>query len=353
MRLHDFIRKTRFIDKSGYCDYIHNMSIASINELTIQQMKGTATQSARRTTKTGEKRRKILDAAAMVYIREGFDTATMSQIAAEAGVSVGTLYLYFKDKEELRQAVTESRAARVLSGSGEEASRARVFGVERVSMIDSLIDAEHETWFFGKSQGRRKREAETRRRMILEAAGRVFVREGFYPATISEVAAEAGIAVGTLYLYFRKKEDLYVKLVEEKIEELLSLIRAESQGEQGAIGKIRRIVAAEVNFFARNREYFGVHFLTCSDLPILLKQSLDRQYNTCMGIVTDIIRQGIDDGDIRSAAPADLACLLQGMINSMLDQWLIDDSLPSLTEKADWLANFFTRAAFSDKKRIE
>ena len=53
----------------------------------------------------------------MVFVRESFDSATMSRIAAEAGVSVGTLYLYFKDKEELRRAVTESRADMLLSAA--------------------------------------------------------------------------------------------------------------------------------------------------------------------------------------------------------------------------------------------
>jgi TetR/AcrR family fatty acid metabolism transcriptional regulator len=303
--------------------------------------------------RTDEKRRKILEVATMVFVRESFDSATMSRIAAEAGVSVGTLYLYFKDKEELRRAVTESRADMLLSGPKELEFQASLSGVERVTMLDSLVDEGHEPWFPGESRGRREREADARRRMILEAAGRVFSREGFHPATMSEVASEAGVAVGTLYLYFRKKDDLYVSLVDEKIEELLSLLRAESRGGQGALAKIRRIVAAQVNFFARNREYFGIHVQPRGGPSSPPKQSVDRQYAACLGILAGIIGEGIDAGELRDASPGDLACLLQGMIHSMMDRWLADDGLESLTAKAEWLADFFARAAASDPKRAE
>ena len=84
-----------------------------------------------------------------------------------------------------------------------------------------------------------------------------------------------------------------------------------------------------------------------------MKQSVERQYAICRGIVADIIREGIDDGDIRDSSPADLASLLQGMIDAMLGQWLVDDGLASLAEKAEWLADFFARAAAPDPERAE
>jgi len=60
-----------------------------------------------------------------------------------------------------------------------------------------------------RDSSRRKPEAEARRREILEAAVRVFARRGFHAATIAEVAAEAGVAVGSIYLCFKTKQELY------------------------------------------------------------------------------------------------------------------------------------------------
>ncbi len=298
------------------------------------------------------KRREILDAAARVYARENSDAVTMAQVAVEAGVAVGTLYLYFKDKDELRLAVVESKAARILGGFGGADVPSTLSEAEALFLPDGFVEAAPESSFFQEPQSRREREAAARRRGILEAASRVFAREGFHSATMAQVAAEAGVAVGTLYLYFRRKEDLYRSLVDEKVEELLSHLRAESQRAPRALGKLRRIVVAELQFFARNRDFFQIHFFTASGLVAGPKEAfgdgVDRQYDAFFDLITGIIRQGIDDGDLRDAPPADLACVLIGMVNSVVGKWLMDPGAQSLTAKADWLVQFFSRAAAAD-----
>lgn len=308
--------------------------------------------ASRRESRIEAKRREILDAAAQVCTRESFGAATMARVAAEAGVAVGTLYLYFKNKEELRLAVVESKAERVLASAGGAEYRPTSPEVERLSMSDTLVEAELETLFLHEPRSRREREVEARRREILEAAARVFARESFHPATIAQVAAEAGVAVGTMYLYFKSKEDLYFRLVEEKVEELLSHLRAESQRAPRALGKLRRIVVAELQFFARNREFFGFHFFTRSGLTSIPKgefgEGVDRRYAAYLEMITDIIKQGIDEGELRAAPPADLAHVLIGMVNSVVGMWVVDDGQEPLTSKADWLVDFFSRAAAAD-----
>jgi AcrR family transcriptional regulator len=59
---------------------------------------------------------------------------------------------------------------------------------------------------------RKEREKEARRQAILDAAGRVFSRKGFYEATLDEIAAEAELAKGTLYNYYKDKQDIFVSL---------------------------------------------------------------------------------------------------------------------------------------------
>ena len=308
--------------------------------------------ASRRESRTEAKRREIIDAAAQVYARESFDAATMAKVAAEAGVAVGTFYLYFKDKEELRLAVVESKAERVLAGAGGAECQPASSEVERLSISGALVEAELETLFLHEPRRRREREARARRREILEAAARVVAREGFLPATMAQVAAEAGVAVGTLYLYFKRKEDLYYRLVEAEIEELLSHLRAEAQRAPRALGKLHRIVVAELQFFTRNREFFAVRFFTQNGLVSVPKDKLgdgvDRQYSAYLEMITAIIKQGIDEGDLRAAPPADLAHVFAGMLNSMIGKCVIDDGQEALTAKADWLVAFFSRAAAAD-----
>ena len=61
---------------------------------------------------------------------------------------------------------------------------------------------------------RKERERERHRREMLEAAERVFVRKGYHDATVEEIAQEAEFAVGTLYNFFKGKDDLYARVVE-------------------------------------------------------------------------------------------------------------------------------------------
>jgi TetR/AcrR family fatty acid metabolism transcriptional regulator len=245
------------------------------------------------------RRRQILEAAARVSAREGSE-ATIAKVSAEAGVAVGSIYLYFKNKEDLRLAVAEAKAERVLAGPEGTASLPAPSEVERLSNPELLFGAELGTLLVEETSSRRKREAEARRREMLEAAARVFARRGFHAATIAEVAAEAGIAVGSIYLYFDTKEQLYFSVVDEKAEELLSFLHADLARAPTALGKLRRLVVAELEFFSRNPEFLKIYLSTRSGLEWTLKddfgEAVGRKYAAYLEMVTAIIERGIDEG---------------------------------------------------------
>jgi TetR/AcrR family fatty acid metabolism transcriptional regulator len=66
-----------------------------------------------------------------------------------------------------------------------------------------------------------------KRERILRAAVRVFAKNGFYDTRVSEVAKAAGVADGTIYLYFKSKDELLLSLFEDRVETLLSHMKAE------------------------------------------------------------------------------------------------------------------------------
>jgi TetR/AcrR family fatty acid metabolism transcriptional regulator len=296
-------------------------------------------------------RKEILEAAGRVFAREGFET-TIGQVAAEAGVAVGSIYRYFKNKEELRLAVAEAKAERVLARPEATAGLPTPSKVERLSNPQLLFGAELGTFLVEETPSRRKRETEARRREILEAATRVFARRGFHAATTAEVAAEAGVAVGSIYLCFKMKEELYFSLVSEKAEELLSFLHAELARAPTTLGKLRRLVVAELEFFNRNREFLRVYLSTRSGLEWTLKddfgEAVRRKYAAYIEMVTAIIKRGIDEGELRAAPPADLAHALVGMVNSVVSRWVAEDKPEALGTKADWLVELFSRAAGAD-----
>src|SRR5436853_531216 len=77
---------------------------------------------------------------------------------------------------------------------------------------------------------------------IIDAAVRVFARYGFYNSRVSDIAREAGIASGTIYLYFKTKDEILVTLFREKMAGFVSALRKEIAGEPEAPAKLRRLV---------------------------------------------------------------------------------------------------------------
>src|SRR5437868_15220458 len=65
-----------------------------------------------------------------------------------------------------------------------------------------------------------------KRERILEAAVRIFAEKGFYNAKVSEIAHEAGVADGTIYLYFKSKDDLLISIFEDRMEQVIANARA-------------------------------------------------------------------------------------------------------------------------------
>src|SRR5438067_8938800 len=78
---------------------------------------------------------------------------------------------------------------------------------------------------------------------IIDAAVRVFARNGFYNSRVSDIAREAGIASGTIYLYFKTKDEILVTLFREKMAEFVSSVRREVAAERDPLAKVRKIVA--------------------------------------------------------------------------------------------------------------
>src|ERR671939_503365 len=77
---------------------------------------------------------------------------------------------------------------------------------------------------------------------IIEAAVRVFARNGYYNSRVSDIAREAGVASGTIYLYFKTKDEILVTLFREKMAEWVAQVREAIAAEHDPLARLRRIV---------------------------------------------------------------------------------------------------------------
>ena len=157
-----------------------------------------------------------------------------------------------------------------------------------------------------KSSAIRKEEVvrEFRRREILEAACRVVAQYGFQGATVDRVAEEAQIAKGTIYLYFRNKDELFQAAVEQGIENFTNQIRTEVAEVANPLEKLRRLVEASLELSDARRDFFKTlllerNFLAASPNHPEAAHMLDL-YLAHIRFIEGVIQEGIRAGAFRS-----------------------------------------------------
>jgi AcrR family transcriptional regulator len=108
-------------------------------------------------------------------------------------------------------------------------------------------------------QERKQRERSARRQTILEAAASVFAKLGLESATIEMVAREAEVAVGTIYLYFHSRDDLFLQLTADRIEALTVRYQAVQSSGLEPLAELRTMARVYIDYLNKSRELFLIH----------------------------------------------------------------------------------------------
>src|ERR1051326_1049642 len=109
--------------------------------------------------------------------------------------------------------------------------------------------------------------AEFRTSGILEAARRVFAARGFHEATVEDIAEAAGVAKGTVYLYYESKRDLYFAALKFGISQMYSSLLQEVQKQSTPEEKLRALIAAKLAYFDENRDFFKIYYSELGNIP--------------------------------------------------------------------------------------
>src|SRR5215210_6777084 len=120
---------------------------------------------------------------------------------------------------------------------------------------------------------------EFRIQSIQEATMRVIARKGMSAATMQDIADEAGVAKGTLYLYFRDRDELVEKTFDTAINELMARLDAALGTDVPFDRKIRDVMSAKLAFFSENREFFRLYLSL--RIPEGSPERQRRQKKTC------------------------------------------------------------------------
>jgi TetR/AcrR family acrAB operon transcriptional repressor len=177
-----------------------------------------------------------------------------------------------------------------------------------------------------------------RREQVLDAAHTVFARKGFRAATVDEIAAAAGVAKGTVYLYFKSKEEVYWATLDRGLDALFAQTRAAVDRASGTRGKLRAFVATRVEFFEADRQFFVVYldeFGNVSPQRVSARREFRRRRADLVGILHTALEQGVADGEVRTTTLPGLADLIVALTHAVVVRRLQEPPTRSVGEDID------------------
>ena len=185
-----------------------------------------------------------------------------------------------------------------------------------------------------------------KRDLILRAAIDVFAERGFFTAQVADVARAAGVAAGTVYLYFKSKDDLLVSIFERSMREGLALSRAAVADLDDPRERLRRLAHGHLARLGRDRNLaivFQVELRQSTKFMERFSATLLRDY---LGLIRAAIADGQREGIFRADIKATVAAkMLFGALDEMATNWILSSRRYSLEADADAVVDLFINGA--------
>jgi AcrR family transcriptional regulator len=179
---------------------------------------------------------------------------------------------------------------------------------------------------------------------VQAAALRVISRKGLNGATMQEIADEAGVAKGTLYLYFRDREDLLERAADHAFSKLEAKLTSTLPQISDFTGKLVALIRSEIDFFDEHREFFRI-YIALKHPPDELHQSARRKrmchprYASHLARLEAILAEAMNRGEVRKCDPSRLALFVSESAVALMLRRLTEDEPPAAEADVAWMAD--------------
>lgn len=174
---------------------------------------------------------------------------------------------------------------------------------------------------------RRERERLRQRQEMLSAALELFSEKGYHNVSMHEIAAKAEFAIGTLYKFFKNKEDLYRALMLDQAEKFHKTLTNALEEAEDEVEKLRNYVRAKGEVFRSNVSVIRLYFSETQGASFNVMAGLDseirKRHSAFLEGLASVFAKGIEKGRFkRLADPYSLAVALESIVNAFLLLWL-------------------------------
>ena len=191
-----------------------------------------------------------------------------------------------------------------------------------------------------KQPSRREREKARQRRGMLDAALILFSEKGYHNVTMHEIASKAEFAIGTLYKFFKNKEDLYKALILEKTDAFHAAIVGAIEEKDDEVDRLMNYIRVKGEIFRAHvpliRLYFSEKYGESFDLMAELSARIRQVHEEALNVLAGVFESGMRKNRFRRIAhPHALAVALDGITTAFLFRWLEEPGDQTLPEDPD------------------
>ena len=179
-----------------------------------------------------------------------------------------------------------------------------------------------------------------KRNRILKAAGSVFAENGFTQSTVAMIAKKAGVADGTIYLYFKNKEDLLAQFFDHKIRWVFDKFAETLSGSGNATEKLRSLIRRQFEEFQKDKDMAIVYQVETHAKNRIAEQQIKEMSKMYMDLISEIVEQGQEQGLIQKNIYVGLVKrLISGSVDEVINTWIHSEDKYDLVSMADPLVD--------------
>lgn len=195
----------------------------------------------------------------------------------------------------------------------------------------------------------RKRDEE-KRKNILDSATKVFADKGFADTKIQDIANESGVAHGTIYLYFKSKDDLFTSIFQENLAELISYIGSEIQKETSSESKFRRMISLQLDIIESNPDLTKLILIEFPRTGNFLNSGNIDVLSDYIDLIGNLLDEGIKEGTFSTGIRTEIAAtMIYASMQGVATRWLLDGMGYSLKEIETEIADFLLKGLENPK----
>jgi TetR/AcrR family transcriptional regulator, fatty acid metabolism regulator protein len=186
---------------------------------------------------------------------------------------------------------------------------------------------------------------------IIDAAVSVIAEHGYHQSQVSKIAKEAGVADGTIYLYFKNKEDLLISVFNEKMGTFIERTEAELNSKDNAVEKLKSLIEMHFRQLTADRELSIVTQLELRQSNRQLRAMIGEVLKRYLNLIDTILKEGMEEGVFLSDMDFRLARqMIFGTIDETATNWVMNDHRYDLPELASSIHRMLVNGLSGDLK---